>query len=100
MTDTVTSKNNITIRLTDERWAHIVEEHNELAGSRTAVLETVSEPKRIVAGGQGELLAVREIVSGKWMVVVYRELAMDGFVITAFITRRARALDKRRQLWP
>jgi uncharacterized protein YuzE len=28
----VLSKNGIQIRLTDERWAHIVEEHCELAG--------------------------------------------------------------------
>lgn len=29
MTETVLSKNNIPIRLTDERWAHITEEHCE-----------------------------------------------------------------------
>ena len=30
--DSVKSKNNITIRLTDERWKHITEEHSEMAG--------------------------------------------------------------------
>ena len=33
------SKNGITIRLTGERWAHITEEHCELAGLRTEVIE-------------------------------------------------------------
>jgi hypothetical protein len=100
MPDIITSKNGKSIRLTDERWAHIAEEHNELAGWRYSVLETISEPTRILAGNAGELLAVREVETGKWLVVVYREGATDGFIITAFLTRRIRSLDKRRQLWP
>jgi len=72
MPDIVTSKNGKSIRLTDERWAHIAEEHNELAGWRYSVLETITEPTRILAGNAGELLAVREVETGKWLVVVYR----------------------------
>lgn len=100
MPDTVASKNGKPIRLTDERWAHIAEEHNELAGWRYSVLETIAEPTRVLAGNAGELLAIREIETGKWLVVVYREEETDGFIITAFLTRRIRSLDKRRQLWP
>jgi hypothetical protein len=66
--------------LTDARWAHIVEEHGELADQQNNVLETVGEPQRILAGKGGELLAVREIAPGKYMVVVYREFVDDGFV--------------------
>ncbi len=58
------SKNNIPIRLTEERWAHIVEEHCELAGRRLDILETISSPSRILAGGDNELLAVRELSPG------------------------------------
>ncbi|HZA29309.1 MAG TPA: hypothetical protein VE735_07000 [Gammaproteobacteria bacterium] len=100
MINTVTSKNGITIRLTDERWAHITEEHCELAGLRMEVLETVFQPERILAGGEGELIAVCELEQGKFLVVVYRELVDDGFIITAFLTRRIRFLAKRKQLWP
>ena len=64
------------------------------------VVEAVSHPQRILLGGDGELLAVREVESGKYLVVVYREHAEDGFIITAFLTRRLRSLEKRRQLWP
>jgi hypothetical protein len=63
-------------------------------------LETVSNPTRIYAGGAGELLAGRKLETGKWLVVVYRELRDDGFVITAFLTRRIGALERRKQLWP
>jgi len=97
---TVVSKNGVPIRLTDERWVHITEEHAELAGYRLEVLEAIAEPERIVAGGGGELLAVRRQENGKLLVVVYRELARDGFVITAFLTRRVASLERRKQLWP
>lgn len=100
MTSDVTSKNGLPIRLTDERWTHITEDHAELAGMRLEVLEAISQPERVLAGGEGELLAVRELEVGKFLVVVYREMDKDGFIITAFITRRVGSLDRRTQLWP
>ena len=100
MAETVTSKNGVPIRLTDERWVHIREEHAELAGYRLEVLETIRDPGRIVAGNTGELLAIRSQRDGKLFVVVYRELLSDGFVITAFLTRRPASLNRRRQIWP
>ncbi len=100
MLETVLSKNGVPIRLTDERWVHITEEHCELAGLRLEVLETVANPSRVLAGGKGELLAVREISSAKYLVVVYRELENDGFIITAFLTSKTKALNRRNQIWP
>jgi hypothetical protein len=100
LTSTITSKNNVPVRLTDERWGHITEEHGELAEMQQQVLEAVTAPDRVLAGGAGELLAVRSIEAGKWLVVVYRELETDGFIITAFMTRRNRAFEKRKQVWP
>ncbi len=100
MTGTAISKNGIPIRLTDERWVHITEEHSELADLRAEVLEAIEDPLQVVAGGMGELLAVSELELGKHIVVVYRELESDGFVITAFVTRRLRSLATRKQLWP
>jgi hypothetical protein len=94
------SVNGVPIRLTDERWAHITEEHGELAGQRQEVLETISHPQRVVAGNAGELLAVRKVEAGRWLVAVYREFRDDGFVITAFLTRRHAGLNRRKQLWP
>jgi hypothetical protein len=38
---------------------------------------------------------------GKTLVVVYRETgADDGFVITAFLTRRPGSFERRKQVWP
>ena len=102
MIQSATAKSGVPIRLTPERWLHITEEHSELAGMRLEVLTAISEPLRILAGNQEELLALREIGSGKYLVVVYRELEgeEDGFVITAFMTRRLASLNRRKQVWP
>jgi len=100
MLDSAISKNGIPIRLTAERWAHITEEHTELAGLRLEVLEAITNPERILLGKAGELLAVQELLPGKFLLAVYREQGEDGFVITAFLTRKVRALEKRRQVWP
>jgi hypothetical protein len=99
MTDTVLSKNQIPIRLTDERWAHITEEHSELAGLRREVLDVVANPEKILEGREGEKLAVREVGEGKRLVVVYREFENDGFIITAFTTGKKKFMEKRKQLW-
>ena len=100
MTETAISKNGVPIRLTDERWLHISEEHCELAGYRLDVLETIGDPERILAGRAGELMAVKTQPDGKLLVIVYREIINDGFVITAFLTRRIASLNRGQQLWP
>jgi len=97
---TVISKNGIAIRLNEERWAHITEEHAELIENRADVLNTIANPTQIFSGNAGELLAIKEIEARKWLVVVYRELEGDGFVITAFLTHRKRSFERRKQLWP
>jgi hypothetical protein len=95
------SRNGVPIRLPDERWHHIIEEHAELDGMRDMVLQTVADAERVVVGSGGELFATRTIEPGKAIVTVYREVDVrDGFVIPAFLTRRLRSLDRRIQVWP
>ncbi len=98
--EVVKSIKNIPIRLTEERWFHITEEHSEMAGYYFDVLETVEEPEIIYEGNAGECIALREIENGKYLVVIYRELNKeDGFVITAFLTRRKKQLERRKIIW-
>ena len=66
MIDQVSSKNGVAIRLTDERWAHITEEHCELAGLRselpgtTRFIEGSHERERVLrARRQGALRRFR-----------------------------------------
>jgi hypothetical protein len=95
-----TSHNGIPIRLPEERWQHIIERHSILANNQRFVLDTLANPTRILDGNNGALMAVRELEPGRWLVVVYREDNEDGFVITAFPTRRINSLNRRQQRWP
>jgi hypothetical protein len=99
--DTVISKNGVPIRIPEERWFHITEEHSEIAGCYFDVLETISEPKEIFKGNSGELLAVKEIESGKFIVAIYKEERnSDGFLITSFFTKKINKLRRREKIWP
>jgi hypothetical protein len=95
------SRNGVRIRLTDERWQHILEEHGELADLRDELPQAISHADRVLKGNAGELFAVRMLEPTKAIVVIYREVDLsDGFVITAFLTRRLTGLNKREQVWP
>lgn len=99
--DIIKSRNGVPIRLTMERWFHITEEHSEMAGYYFDVIETVQEPESVFKGKAGELIALREISPGKYMVTVYKEMNNeDGFVITAFLTKRIAQIKRREKLWP
>ena len=98
--DSVVSVAGVAIRLTRERWTHITARHPELADFRDAVLSTVERPNRVLEGGDGELLAICETEPGKCLVVAYREGDADGFILTAFLTRRMKSLSGRPQRWP
>ncbi|HIH69351.1 hypothetical protein [Methermicoccus shengliensis] len=98
MTGRAISKNGVPIRLTEERWFHIVENHDELAGLSDEVLLTIEDPDFIVKGWIDELLAVRKI-NAKYLIVVYKELEDDGFIITAFITKKLDKVLRRGVIW-
>jgi hypothetical protein len=49
------SINGVPIRLTDERWEHILESHPELASYRETLLDAVEKPDYILASRRGRL---------------------------------------------
>lgn len=79
------SVNGAPIRLTYERWYHIIENHDELASYFHEVLDIIEKPELIVRGNKGSLKASKSMGRRKWLVVIYKELSKhDGFVITAY----------------
>jgi hypothetical protein len=85
--DVAFSKNGVPIRLTDERWFHIVENHDDLAGYYDEVLETIEDPDFVLRGHGGALIAVKVLGRRKYLAVIDKELnRKDGFVITAYFT--------------
>ena len=96
----VLSINNVPIRLTDERWLHIVENHDDLAGYYFEILDTVANPQRVYEGSEGESIAIKKYQEDRFFVVIYREVSKDnGFIITAFLSSRIRQLERRRLIW-
>jgi GGDEF domain-containing protein len=93
-------KDGIPIRLSDERWRRIREEHGEVATYRFEVLDAIREPERIAIGTHGGLLAMKTQSDGRMLVAVYDVQGSDGFVITAFLSRRTGSLENRKQTWP
>lgn len=99
----IISKNNIAIRISDERLRHISNNHPETFGENKKITETVEDPDIILEGDFGELLAVRKydktpISENKYLIVVYKEISSnDGFILTAYFSRK---ISKRRKiLW-
>jgi len=100
----VRSVNRVPIRLTEERWRHIVARHPEIEPYRDQVLEAVEDPDFVAKGLHGELKAARlfiELPMGpRYFVVVYREVgAGDGFIITARLGSGVSNLIKGGVIW-
>ncbi|MBI2012354.1 hypothetical protein HYS90_00315 [Candidatus Curtissbacteria bacterium] len=108
---TTISKNGVLIRLTEERWKHIVLLHPNLSDKQTEVLLTVKNPDYIFKGQTEELLAVSKLSARVYIVVAYketlffslrskkREIKSDGFIITAYDTTDVQWLFKKELIW-
>ena len=98
----VRSRNDVAIRLTRERWAHITARHPEMEDQKDRVLETISGPQIIQEGDFGECLSIRFYketpLTSKFLVVVYKETTkMDGYILTAYYSNKPS--ERRRVLW-
>lgn len=99
---TVLSKNNVPIRLTDERWQHIITNHPEIKeGDFSQFMKVIKNPDLILKGSRGELLAIKKLYrKNLWIVVPYKEITKkDGFVLTAYFTSDLTWLFKKEIIW-
>lgn len=89
MSEIVISKNGVPIGLNEERWVHIIENHDDLAGYMDDVLDTVENPDFIIKGYRNVLIALKRISQKEFLAVVYKETeGTDGFIITAFFSSK------------
>lgn len=94
----IRSVNGVPIRLTGERWAHIVAARDDLVDRSADVLDAVQSPDWVTKGYGGSLVAWKGYGRRGYLVVIYKELAADdGFIITAFFTKTPK---KRGKVWP
>ena|SRR3990167_6022710 len=85
------------IRLTDERWQHIIERHPEISGHLSKIKSAIQDPEIIVKNryNQSERYYHQYFKSLKDYLIVIIEYEKN-FVITAFISRK---IKKGEILW-
>ena len=94
------SINDVPIRLTNERWIHIIENHDDLAGYYDEILLLIENPDYVINGYEGALIALKEQeTKNKFLAVVYKETGtQDGFIITAYFSSKVK-LEKEVIIW-
>ena len=98
------SKNGVPIRLTNERWNHIITFHTEMNNNKDLLLKTVHDPDMILKGVSDELRGVRFFqkthLGPKYLMVAYKELNKeDGFIITSYKSSNIDKIVKRGIEW-
>jgi hypothetical protein len=93
----VDSVNGVRIRLTDERWEHILDSHPEMASYRGTILDAVENPDYILTGRRGTLAAVVALGRNAFLHVFYAEKGRhDGFILSAWVIEK---MDKAKIVW-
>lgn len=90
--------NGVPIRLTEERWLHIVENKPYMYSYDEALLQAIEKPTCILRGYNGSLIAILAVGRDKYLHVVYKEVSQeDGFIVTAYMSRK---YNRNLLLWP
>ncbi len=92
----------VRIRLTRERWNHIIKRHVELKKHASKVLIAVQDPDFVLAGKVDEFIAVRYFsrLKPRYLIVAYREMnEEDGFIITAHFISNINQILRREIIW-
>jgi hypothetical protein len=91
-----------TVRLTDERLAHILE-RVEMRGLRDDIMRTLQAPSDVRISRTDPAVRLfyefysQTTIGGKWLCVVVKYVADDAFVITAYLTDKPKAGER---VWP
>src|SRR5712691_3501543 len=93
----VDSVNGVPIRLTDERWEHILDSHPEMASYQEIILDALENPDYILTSRRGALAAVMVLGRKAFLHVFYVEKGRrDGFILSAYLEEK---MDKGKIVW-
>ena len=90
------------MRLTAERWQHVVE-HSEMVGQERKLRETLREPNNVLTSRLDPTVHLyyrfyrRSPVGPNYLMAAVKMLEKDAFVITAFFTGK---VEGGNQVWP
>jgi hypothetical protein len=90
------------VRLTDERTAHILQ-HQEMADMEAEIERVLRSPAEVRVSRSDDTVQLfyefyaQTLVGGKWLCVVVKYPPGDGFVVTAYLTNQLKAGET---IWP
>ncbi|MFZ1804661.1 MAG: hypothetical protein WAU05_12110 [Nitrospira sp.] len=90
------------VRLTDERVAHILQ-HQEMTDLAQEIERVLQSPTEVRISRSDESVRLfyefyaKTMVGGKWLCVVVRYAAEDAFVVTAYLTDQLKVGEV---IWP
>ena len=90
------------VRLTDERTAHILQ-HQEMADMEAEIERVLQSPAEVRVSRSDNTVQLfyefyaQTLVGGKWLCVVVKYPPDDGFVVTAYLTDQLKAGET---IWP
>jgi hypothetical protein len=86
-----------TIRLTEERLEHLLNNHPEIkAESISIIVETIQNPEQIIVSDSDNSVELfyryylKTTIGDKWLCVVVKNLETDFFIITAYFTNQVK----------
>jgi len=91
-----------TVRLTDERIAHVLR-HPEMAGMEQAIGRVLESPAEVRVSRADDTVQLfyefyaETRVGGNWLCVVVKYQQDDGFMVTAYLTDRLKPGER---IWP
>lgn len=91
-----------TVRLTEERMAHILE-HPEMKEMGVEIERALTAPQTVRRSRSDDSVRLfyqfyaQTMVGGKWLCVIVKYLENDAFVVTAYLTDKPKIGDT---LWP
>ena len=100
----IKSKKDVPVRLTSERWTHIIMSHTDMNDNKDLLFKTVEYPDMILKGVGSELRAVKFYqkthLGPKYLMVAYKELSYgECFIITAYKTSKIDKIVRRGVIW-
>ncbi|MDH4083965.1 MAG: hypothetical protein OEV99_08920 [Nitrospira sp.] len=90
------------IRLTDERIAHILQ-HPEMIDMEPEIAHVLEDPAEVRLSRSDSTVQLfyeyyaKTRVGGKWLCAVVKYVADDGFVVTAYLTDQVKLGER---IWP
>ncbi|MFM7906862.1 MAG: hypothetical protein ACKPA9_17455 [Microcystis sp.] len=80
--EVVISQNGWPTRLTYKQWSHITENHDYMAGCTDELIALKHYPKTVISRKDA-------------IIIIYKKLKNDGFVMTAFLTSSCEKIIER-----